>query len=258
MSKLIDKLSRLGGMVPKPIGFGTARQAEPKQAILLIASLAQVSSAEEATEIASSADAVIIEKTASISAIAELSRPLSRIPWGLMVENISQKEAKDFADAGCDFFVFTQDAPLDLPDIPKVGKILQVDNSLSEGMLRSVNELPLDATVMVAAAERKNRLTWRDLLFFQRAAELLAKPVLVTAPPKVSAVELQMLWKAGGDGLVLSIVDGQIARLKEMRQTIDRLTFPPRGRRKMEALLPRTSEEKGPTPAPEPEEEEEE
>jgi hypothetical protein len=46
--------------------------------------------------------------------------------------------------------------------------------------------------------------------------------------------------------------------LKELRQTIDRLTFPPRSRKKMEVLLPRVGTEPSAITEVEEEEEDEE
>jgi hypothetical protein len=173
------------------------------------------------------------------------------------MENASHQEIKSLVKAGCDFFVLAQDAPLDLPDAPEMGKVLQTDDSLSEGMLRTVNALPVDAALVAAEMEGKARLTWRHLMFLQRVAELLTKPVLASAPLKVSAQELQMLWKAGVDAVVITIAEGQAADLKEVRQIIDELTFPSRQGKKLEAVLPRTSEEKETAPEPEVEEGEE-
>jgi len=60
------------------------------------------------------------------------------------------------------------------------------------------------------------------------------------------------------DGLVVEVGSGQpVGRLEELRQTIDKLTFPPRQRGKVEALLPRIGEETSPVTEAEEEEEEE-
>jgi len=257
MSKLMEKLKQTTGTAPKPMGFGAAPAAERKQKILLIASLAQASTAEHMVEIAAVADAIIIEKPGPASAIAESARRLARIPWGIHMENVSHQEIESLLKAGCDFFVLAQDTPLDLPDAPEMGKVLQVDDSLSEGVLRTVNALPVDAALVAAEMEGKARLTWRHLMFLQRAAELLTKPVLASAPLKVSAQELQMLWKAGVDAVVIRVAEGQATDLKEVRRIIDGLTFPSRQGKKLEAVLPRTSEERETAPEPEVEEEEE-
>jgi len=142
---------------------------------------------------------------------------------------------------GCDYVVFpSTNTSLAIFQGDEVGKILEVESSLSDGLLRAVNELPVDA-VLVASEQRKGYfLTWHHLMLFQRFADLLTKPLLVSIPLIVTASELQALWEAGVDGVVVEVGAGQPAeRLKELRRVIDKIAFPsPRQRRKAGALLP--------------------
>jgi hypothetical protein len=75
----------------------------------------------------------------------------------------------------------------------------------------------------------------------------------------VTADELQALWEAGIEGVVVEVSAGQPQdRLKELRQVIDELAFPStRQREKAEALVPRIGKEPGGTIVEEEEEEEE-
>ncbi len=246
MSKLIDKLSLAGGTAPKRMGFGAAAAPGPKQALILVASLAQ---AEVDPQIAASADALIMERPGFSSVTG-----LSGVIWGLRLDGTGQKAAEELANAGCDFLVFTRNAPLEFPAAPGMGKVLQVDESFSDGMLRSINGLPVDAVLVTAAAPSEDRLAWGDILFFKRITDLLTRPVLVTASPYLGADEMEMLWQAGVDGLVLPAIGDQLVRLKQMRQTVDGLTFPPRRGRKIEPILPRAGSGEE---TPEEEEEEE-
>ena len=142
--------------------------------------------------------------------------------------------------AGCDFVVFpAANTPLAILQDDEVGKILEVEVSLSEGLLRAVDELPVDGVLITGEAKRDYFLTWHHLMTFQRFADLLTKPLLVCVPSKVTANELQALWKAGVDGIVVAVgVEPPAGKLNELRQTIDKLAFPPRNWAKAEALLP--------------------
>ena len=84
-------------------------------------------------------------------------------------------------------------------------------------------------------------------MLFQHFADLLTKPLLVSIPSNVTSGELQALWKAGVDGVVIEVTAGQPQdRLEELRRVIDKLTFPtPRRRGKTEPLLPYISRETG-------------
>jgi len=161
---------------------------------------------------------------------------------------------------GCDFVVFpAANTSLAILQNKEVGKILEVEASFSEGLLRTVNELPVDAVLFTSEQEKEHFLTWHHLMLFQYFANLLTKPLLVSIPSKVTDSELQALWGAGVVGVVVEVGVGQPAGgLTELRRTIDNLTFPSqRKRRKEEALLPYISEEASRVTEEEEEEEEE-
>ena len=90
-----------------------------------------------------------------------------------------------------------------------MGKILEVETALSEGLLAAVNKLPVDAVLI--GGEPESFLTWNHLMHFQRCANLLTKPMLASIPSNVTASELQALWGAGVDGVVVEVGVGQPA-----------------------------------------------
>jgi len=245
MSKLIDKLNQVAEAVPKPMGFRAAPAISAKPKILLIASWAEASNTGRLADYTAGADAVIITKMGQgARTLQKIAQAISDIPWGLWLGDIGIQKIKSMAEAGSDFVVFPASAALTLPKDDKVGKILQVEASLSEGLFRTVNELPVDAVLIASELEEKALLTWHQLMLFHRVADLLTKPLLVSIPLNTTADELQVLWKTGIDGVVVEAGTGQpVGRLKELRQTIDKLTFPSRQRKKVEALLPRVAEE---------------
>jgi hypothetical protein len=145
------------------------------------------------------------------------------------------------ANVGCDFVVFpAANTSLAIPQGDEVGKILQVEASLSEGLLRTIDELPVDAVLIAGEQAEGYFLTWHHLMLFRRFASVLTKPLLVSIPSGVTANELQALWDAGVDGVIVAVGAGQPAGgLKGLRQAIDKLVFPSsRKRGKAEALLP--------------------
>jgi len=188
-----------------------------------------------------------LPKSSSVAkTLKEISQAISDIPWGGWLKNIDKGEIKQMAKTGCDFVVFpAANTPLALLQNDETGKILKVEKSLSDGLLRTVNELPVDAVLIAAEQEGEYFLTWHHLMLFQRFADLLTKPLLVSVPSNIIANELQALWEAGVDGVVIEVGAGQSAdRLKRLRQVIDKLAFPSRHKRgKAEALLPYTGKE---------------
>lgn len=257
MSKLIDRLNQVAKAVPQPIGFRATPPAPKKSKVLLIASVAQANNVDRLPDDITGADAVLITKPSSgARAVPKITRSLADIPWGLRLGDSDEKVSRPMIAAGGDFVVFPTGAALTIPEDEKVGKVLQVAASLSEDLLKAVNELPVDAVLLTNEPEDEHFLTWHHLMLFQRFADLLAKPLLVSVPSNVTANELQLIWKTGADGVVVEA--GQVGKLKELRQTIDKLTFPTRTEKKAAALLPYISEKVSPVTETEEEEEEEE
>ena len=247
MSRLIDKLERVLKAVPQPMGFRAAQSASPKPQVLLIASLTPTDNVDTLADYVAGADAVMLRITKSspgAKALQKIARSLPDIPWGGWLGDIDKKRVGTMANAGCDFVVFPAVSAVSaIPQNDKVGKVLQVDSSLTDGLIRALNELPVDA--VLTTAEQEDSLTWHHLMLFQRFTNLLTKPLLVSIPSNVTANELKALWEAGVDGVVVEASLGQpVNRLKELRQVISDLAFlPPRKRRKAEALLPHISGE---------------
>ena len=243
MSRFIDKLNQVSRVVPESMGFRRAQPVSEKPKILLIASLGEASVGGLADYVVG-ADAGLLrvpKLSSGAKTLREMSQAVPDIPWGGWLRNINRGGIKQMAKAGCDFVVFPAvNTPLALLQNDKIGKILEVESSLSEGLLRAVNELPVDAVLIAAEQKGEYCLTWHHLMLFQRFADLLTKHLLASIPPNVTANELQALWEAGVDGVVIEVeVEQPADRLKELRQVIDKLAFPSqRKRRKAEALLP--------------------
>ncbi len=258
MSKLIDKLNRTANGGPQAIGF-RARQAAPtKPGMLLIASLTPAD-AGEAVGRTSGADAGLLSITrtkADTRALRECSRDVSGIPWGVWLKDAGRGKT-DLKGIDCDFIVFPASTPLrDIQDT-KAGKILEVNASISEGLLRTINKLPLDAVLIVDGQINSSLLTWQYLMLVRHFAASLVKPLLIPVPAKVTATELGALWEAGADGVIVAVGNGQPPEaLSELRRAIDRLALPARHRQDtVKAILPRIT---GKILSEESEEEEEE
>jgi hypothetical protein len=257
MSQFIEKLSRLSQGTTQPIGFRLGQPTPPRPKIQLVASLNQ-EDAESLVNYITGADAALLRISnlnSGSQALKKVSQGLADIPWGAWLKTSGQAGITSLIKAGCDFVIFPTNTPLTVFSKEEVGKVLEVEASLSDGLLRVLNGLPIDAVFFAAEGKMEVSLTWQHLMFFQRLGDWLTKPLLVPVPAKVTGDELQTLWEAGVDGVVVAVTSElSPERFKELRQVINGLTFPaPRRREKPEPLLPRISAE-----AEEEEEEEEE
>src|SRR4030042_6182246 len=94
-------------------------------------------------------------------------------------------------EAGYDFVVFPASSRvLATPHDDKVGKILQVDSSLGEGLLRAVNDLPVDAVLNTDVCAAGEPISWHHLMLWQRLSNLLTKPLLASVPLHITAGDL--------------------------------------------------------------------
>jgi len=262
MSKFIDKLNRLSRAEPQPIGFRTTQTVSPRLKVQLVASLAQ-ENAESLTDYVSGTDVGLLrisEFSSGATVLQTMSQAIPDIPWGVWLPGGSPGEIAPMVEAGGDFVGFpATSTPLSVLQSDEVGKILEIDASLSEGLLKATNELPIDAVLVTGEQLAVDSLTWQHLILYQRLADLLTKPLLISIPPEVTAAELQALWEAGVKGVITEVTPGQSqGRLQELRQMIDQLDFlSPRKGEKAEPRLHRIGEEAGSVTTEEEEEEEE-
>lgn len=250
MSKLIDRLIQTAETVSQPMGFKAGRAAPSKPKMALIVRIEAAASAAQLADYAAGADAVII---APADAGKNITSSLADTAWGLWLEG------KGPVPADADFAILPLNSELGLAGLEKTGKILLIESSLSEGLIRAINELPADAVLLADDGEAASVITWHRLMLCQRLADLLSKPLLATAPLTVGGDELKALWQAGVDGVVITVKAAkEAAKLKELRQIIDKSDFPARSRKRVTALLPRLSEESGAAAADVEDDEEEE
>ena len=243
MSRFIDKLNHVSLAVSQPLGFRTAQSISEKPRMQLIASLAQVEVNSLADSLAG-ADAGLlrISKPGSgAKTLQKMCRAVPDIPWGGWLGEVDSGGIKELVKAGGDFVVFSAaNTPLAMLQDDEVGKVLEVETSLSEGLLRAINELPVDAVLIAGQQEKGYSLTWHHLMLFQHLANSITKPLLVSIPSSITADELQVLWEVGVNGVVIEAEAEQAGeRLAAIRQKIDKLTMPAiRDGGKMQALLP--------------------
>jgi hypothetical protein len=249
VSKFIDRIKQASAAVAQPMGFGRGKPVSLEPKILLVASLAQASAGNLA-DLVAGADAGLLSISGTggdFKTLRQCAAAVPNIPWGGWFKGPIRRRGQPVKDSGCDFVVFPAKMPFGVLEDTKAGRILEVEATLDEGLLRTVDELPVDG-VLISAKEDGLPVTWQQLMLFQRASRLLAKPLLVPVPPEVAAAELRMLWQAGVDGVILELGDGRAREgLGKLREAVNKLTFPSRIRRgRVGALLPKIGGEVGP------------
>jgi hypothetical protein len=239
MSKLIDKLNKLSQTAPQPMGFHTSKTVQAGSKILIIGRL-KINSANPPQKISSEADAILVYTDATDKDIQKTAKAFGDIPWGVYLEESGDMEG--LIGAGYDFVVFSPASLIaDLPQDEKIGKIIQVESTMDDGLLLAVNSLPADAVLITDSLENNETLTFHQLMIYRHLANFIAKPLIVPVPASISEVELKALQDADIDGVIVE-VEGE--NLKELAKAISKL--PPRSKKKRDkggVSLPRVGKE---------------
>jgi hypothetical protein len=256
MSRLIDALEKTDRMSYEPMGFRPSRQASTGPRLRIIASTGL--EAGLPTDLANGADAVLLlpgKKSPIIDAIKSTAAQIKDIPWGVYLSDARASKASSMVKEGCDFLVFPASSLVStIPAGDDTGRIIEVESSLDDGLLRAVNNLPVDAVLVTDSLETSGPLVWHQLMIFRHMTDMLSKPVIIRVPPDITESDIKAFWEAGADAVITEInaekPDG-ITNLRKLIEGLPPRTSPRKGR--AEAILPRLSE----TKAEEPEEEEE-
>lgn len=233
MSKLGDRIKRVGRVEAAPMGFGVAaeRRVAPSLLCLLRLDREQVGRVGDAAVAA--ADGVIVTGL-DAGELRDAVKKVGDLSVGLRLENAERAAVADARGAGADFVLLDERASAEAVLEEGVGLVLSVGTGTSDTELRVLAGLPLEALEVPAVREP---LTLRGMLELRRLSLMSQTPLLVEVLPEIGASGLQVLREAGAAGV---IVDGKHAdKVTALREAV--LALPPRGRRReerAEAILP--------------------
>ena len=147
MSKLIQRIERLGKDTPAPLGFGAATRRKAAPTMVLIGSTNNPKAINRLEGVL--IDGVLFSPGSNNTAdLAKASSVLKDVPWGFQVENPTSDQVKELVEAGCDFITITEMAvPLEALHNDDLGKILAVSSDIKEEHAHSLEVLPVDAVV---------------------------------------------------------------------------------------------------------------
>ena len=216
MSKFIERLQQVMTPPVQSMGFMTAKAQQARAKIQLVVSITGNKAKTQVKEV-SGADALL-----SSNGAIDIEGTLT----GLRLAKGDAEEVEKAVKAGADFVVLPLSGEVLAPEI-KLGKIIQIEDSIPDIMLRTVGDLPADAVLLIEDKESAPVLTWQRLMLIRRFAALSGKPLLIEVLPGVKETELQQIWDAGVSGVVVKS-DGEHPETvaANLRQIIEKLTFP--------------------------------
>ena len=229
MSKFIERLQQALTPPIQSMGFMIAKPEQARPKIQLVVSVTGGKLKTQLKEPAE-ADALLFSNTA-VSVNEKIT--------GMWLSKGDTEEVEKSIKAGVDFVILPVSGEVLQPD-KKLGKIIQIAESISDIMLRTVGELPVDAVLLSENKENSLALTWKRLMLIRRFTGLAGKPLLVEVLPTITETEFQAIWDAGVSGVIIN-VDAEQAEdaAGNLRKIIEKLSFP--SKRKLEknmAIVP--------------------
>ena len=236
MSKLVKKLKELSGAEPPPIGFARVKAEAPKPRLLLVAGVAQADMVDLESCVAGADGGLVYLSGVGTKALGEVAGKVPDIPWGVWLKG---GRVKNLEKLSFDFAVFPALTSAEVVKGDKTGKILELESSLGDTLLRAAGELSVDGVLIDDKEARASSLTWYNLMLFQRFAGLVGKPLLVRVSSKLTGSELEAMWEVGVDGIIVEAEAGKPDKIGKLRELLDQLTFPSKRKKtRGQPLLP--------------------
>jgi len=237
MSKFADKLRNLSESSGAPIGFHPAVSEVRSPSMLFVVGLSesQVKEARTVSDLAADAG-LIVSKGTGAKTVKQVVEAAGNVPLGVTVKGMREKEIDELVSLGCDFVVFDIGEGVAILGRKEVGKLLMIEPSLDQGLVRAINSFEVDG-VLIGGGD--SVISVERLLVSRRFVELLEKPVIMMLPSFVTKEELVNLWQGGVDGVVSASTQSTEA-LAELKKMLGDLPKRVRNRRTTAAVvLPR-------------------
>ena len=237
MSKLIERLEKVGTVAPAPMGFAASRAPERAPALLMLS----LSGAKDAAS-DSQADGFIVSVPKATKPQLKAARKATgdRL-WGLWPDATTGVSLVDVKDHGGDFVVFSSlDTPSELLADEEIGRLFVVPVELPEELGHSMEEFPVDA-VVISGLEDASPLTVKALMQVRAVRDFVPRPLLLLRAKPLSRGELVVLQEVGLQGVVVN--SSNVGAEDAARMSEDIKGLPPRRQKRDNpgALLPRIS-----------------
>jgi len=240
VSEFVKRLEQISREKGQPLGFGTATKTK-SPLMMLVAQLPQAEVGLTTSAISNGADSLLFALKSSngtTQALATIASSIGQVPWGMQVETADQREINELAEVGCDYLVFRPEVSAQIIGEKKMGKVLEVDISLSDSLARAAGQLHIDAVLL--DSRDASPLTLHRLMQYQRIINFAGKPAIVFLPPSAMSGDLARLWEVGVRGAVIDLgIKPSKQKLSQMREAIKDLPVTKRkSGERISAILP--------------------
>ncbi|MBM3934783.1 MAG: hypothetical protein FJ319_10870 [SAR202 cluster bacterium] len=216
MSKLIEKLSKVGQGQVQAMGFASSsRKSEANPHMLLIGKITPDAAADPGLA-GARVDAFLLALDAwDEQAVTGIAGKLEDRVWGIRMSAVTSQQAKKVGDFGGDFIVFDADpTESSVLDEEKLGKFVTITDDMDDDVGRIVNALPIDGAYF-SSNEDLQAMTVGKLINIGLVSGVLSGPVLMPVPGDLSTKDLEGLRSVGVAGVVVDLASSSdVAEIK--------------------------------------------
>jgi hypothetical protein len=244
MSKLLEKLERISEGSGQPIGFGAAVNRTKIAPMLIIASVPAANTQLTGVVGKEGIDAILItvENLAKDKKVlAKIDNAKIGVPWGVSMDAVTGEEIEQLIGMGCDYVIFgPARTPAAVLNEDKIGKVLKIDPTLTDGMIRAISRLSVDAVFLSPVSEEEPHFTIQQLMAYERLAGGTGKHLLAAFPPGKPSADIESLWGLGVRGVAVDLTAEQPEqRLAQIKEAILKLPATrKKSKEKIRATLP--------------------
>ncbi|MDA1189143.1 MAG: hypothetical protein O2854_05635 [Chloroflexi bacterium] len=242
MSKLTDKLEKVGQQTAAPLGFGSASKKDAANPALMI--IGRGTPAELSKKTATSGDSIdayVVELSSWTKATVEkVATALKDKVWGVRIPSITEDQTAALKKLGGDFAVLdigtTPAAVLNDEDI---GIFVTLGPDLDEDDARAIHELPMDG-IFFRPHKDLFPVTMKSLLALLKTRSYIDKFLIMEAPASLTQGDLETLRNIGAAAIA---TDAKATKeLKATKTAIVNLPKPKtKGRDRSIALVPQSA-----------------
>ncbi|MFC1926868.1 hypothetical protein ACFLWV_03870, partial [Chloroflexota bacterium] len=152
MSKLLEKLDKLAEGRAQPLGFSAALARAKISPMVIVARVTLADVAVVGVALKGGADALLLPVNKlgkDKKALSDIASAGAEIPWGVSLEAVEKKDVEQLTKLGCFYFIFdAEKTPAATLGVEQIGKVLHLDTSLSDNLIRTIGRLSVDAVLV--------------------------------------------------------------------------------------------------------------
>lgn len=238
MSKLTDRLEKVGQPSIVPLGFGSgAKKVTINPSLLVIGQGSVANLVMKRVSSDKNFDAFILELNSwSKTAVEKVAKALINQVWGVRIPSITEDQTEILKTLGGDFLVLDiGDTSAKVLNDEEIGTLISLGPDVDENTARGIQDLPLDGVISESHKDLFP-ITIRSLFTLLKSRGLIDKFFILQTPESLQQDDLETLRNIGTVAIVTDARSTK--RVKAIKTLISNLPKPKSKKDRAIALVP--------------------